>query len=1764
MAKDLREEFYPYFQTFLSILIKLLNTSEEPDQVEWTLICLAQLFKILKPFLKKDITVVFNAIIPLLDDTNPEHISNFAAECFSFVTRDIKDKEKFLDLILHAVKVHRNGITGCGKLLVEIIRGVKGQFHNCAKQFLDVWLDALGKPERHDNDLLYEILVEFLNNLLQTISPANMQQYWDVCFSVLEKFISQTEVVFETAIHKLLLLIGQTLEARDGKFLTTPTQLVTAMMKVIDTPQISEKCLYCTSQIVAVLLMSKNLIITQLDASRISKKVLSVPSAKIFEAFVWNCVNYSQFEILVLPEFLRYFDGKQCSSNALELLAKILITKSPLSRDGINLPNRKQYHIRLRSAQSLKKIESIILEAVSKEGELIQEQKDLLLAIIIYPHIIGTDSSAVQTKLTTFIEYCLESLSPPAEDENSDAESTCNFNRKIIYFLSLLIEAQIQLADEEAASTVNKVSLKKITKKLLPFCAVKDYSYIQALRLLDLVITFESSKGTSTKNSQFNIELFTMIHGKLSNNLSSQYHEVRLLTAHLFDQFSVELKLNGTEYSIYNLFYKVECVEPTVHTYREQLMYLQKLEATPKLLNFLETTYGPSKDDPLKFLLGCLYVNFSLLWKPVMELIQTYATEMSVAAFWPIYKSKMDETTALLRNTNASNINQDISFTFDSFLNEEYANYWENKERSADLVNFRILLWRMIPTFGTLSEVKNREVVAIFLDFIGEEYNKSFEQGSFTWDIVRNKTTETSDNSANVPEDENEKNADDEDMIDDDDAQKVIDEKIVPKGAQRTLIAMLQIFTNQANPKQLHREPELYTLYMQLLTHKNSAVQKSALDCIFAYKHKYLTPYKEYLYNLVDDKKFKEAITNFKIDKESNILQEEHRENLMPVLINILFSKMFVRMGGQKATNQMRKSLVMRFLGGCHENEILLFLNKSFWLYEAYFKANSEEMCNEIIAETDSAKVISPRKLQSSLDLVDVIQAEFSGLLSAEFHRYILNTLLAIGSIVYGVLRNNEQSIQKISTKMNGTFKSLRSTCIQNLQRFFNHFENYPWLNSEVNAVFMVFVTPLAEKLPTEGLMSVTALLKLFSTFAKVPRLFILLTRYTHPRNVKPIDHEDTTPIKLMMDILTEPRARPLVCQTIMEAIQNLLKLIDDDDSLEKISPLHIDHCQPIDRKSLEMIKTAEPLNFGSQILLPYLPKILGKFKMNLAKRRGLTKRDLQILSKITELITDAETSNTLLTLLIPILVRKSHTSAGEEALMQMVETIINLFQKIDNPERHIRNIAPMFAQITAVGPRKRLCDLLKLISQRTEDIQEKEELKVMAELISDLNAWDRRWVEQPDYEKRLNAYKKISDLSEANRIDINLGLLVIYHSFYFIKHDKDMALRDSAAHHLKSIVPGLIRRYQQENPKELDFLVGNVILNLVRRTVRDKNENVRTQGILLLGEMARECSDAHPVLSDLYPLTCKQDREIDFFENITHLQSLRHGRALLRFCTIAKTYEKAPSPRTLTHFILPLASTYLASEKYAAKHGLVTSAIETVGAVCRLLPWQQYEMILKYYLKNMRYNVEYQKQMVRIVMHILDSFHFDLSKASITKEEIEVSKAKYDENEKAATKQKVVDETMNKKEQENELEEEILFTAEENEDEVLDAKLEELNEHVEEKENKEDDNDDHKAAPVKKIRICVYDTPIVLSPSIAKKVVHTITTGLVPTLNHTITALSTFDSFHKLNKKKRRSEREEEEILRVPIALAMIKLLQKLPEGMLGIYFLFINITNT
>lgn len=786
----------------------------------------------------------------------------------------------------------------------------------------------------------------------------------------------------------------------------------------------------------------------------------------------------------------------------------------------------------------------------------------------------------------------------------------------------------------------------------------------------------------------------------------------------------------------------------------------------------------------------------------------------------------------------------------------------------------------------------------------------------------------------------------------------------------RSLTEHLKVFAKIKSPKSMFREPELYKLYFDLLSHKNSEVQKIALDCILTYKPKYLVPYQSNLYGLIDDKNFKNELIAFKIDKESNIVQNEHREELMPIVMRIVFSKMFAKIGlrtGGKSSGQFRRTLVLRFLSGCHENEMLTFIQMTFKFYTKHFQDDCEKMVENIANNVNLEEFIPLKRLQSTLNLINVVIEQFGGLMGNDLLKFVMKVTLVIAAFAKGAFDKASDIHSGYSTSL----RNIRSSCVKIIERFYQRFESYPWTAQEINSIFKCIVFPTIEKLPIECIHSPTPLLKLLILWGSIPQYFSLLIKHEENNN-------DKYPLVFIMRLLVNDKCHITVANAIMEMTEKLLSLKSNEEDVNISLP--VDNLVPLDNKIADNLQIKEKLNYGSYILLPHISYVLEKIKNKLKnKSRNINQRELFVLSRVSELVSDADISDTILELLLPIILKRCNQYTGEEIVLQYTLTIVHLLKNVKTPEKHLKQISPLFGEVAYPSARKILCDILKNVAERDNN------LCVASNLVIELNAWDAKWIDQPDYQRRLDAFKEIQKLiaDDSNGIGIELSVILIYNCLYILKIDKDISLKETASYCLKTLVPLIVNNYKSMQEK-LNYLLEEILFPVIRWGLKNKNNDYRNECISLLGVLSRECPDAHVVLRDLNKLTNKIDLEVDFFENIVHLQLHRHVRGLFKFVQIFKEESIAPNTRTLTQFILPLTSHYLCNDKYVSKNSMIDAALETFGVVCRLLPWHQYEGVLKYYLSKLRYKVEFQRQLVRLIVTILDAFHYDLKKGFI------------------------------------------------------------------------------------------------------------------------------------------------------------------------------------
>jgi hypothetical protein len=94
------------------------------------------------------------------------------------------------------------------------------------------------------------------------------------------------------------------------------------------------------------------------------------------------------------------------------------------------------------------------------------------------------------------------------------------------------------------------------------------------------------------------------------------------------------------------------------------------------------------------------------------------------------------------------------------------------------------------------------------------------------------------------------------------------------------------------------------------------------------------TCYKDHLLRLIDEKQFKSELLAFPLGEETTDIKPEHRGDLMPVLLRLLYGRMRAAKAGKKhggrGAIQGRRALIMHHMLALPEQEVRYFFNLVF------------------------------------------------------------------------------------------------------------------------------------------------------------------------------------------------------------------------------------------------------------------------------------------------------------------------------------------------------------------------------------------------------------------------------------------------------------------------------------------------------------------------------------------------------------------------------------------------------------------------------------------------------------------------------------------------------------------------------------------------------------------------------------------------------------------------------------------------------------------
>uniref|UniRef100_A0A182PRF2 Uncharacterized protein n=1 Tax=Anopheles epiroticus TaxID=199890 RepID=A0A182PRF2_9DIPT len=1772
LAKDMRKEFRPYFASLFEVIVQFLY-SDSADRVEWTLLCLAHLFKILRSFLRSDFSLTFNRLLPLLDEArSPPHAIDFASECLAYLARDLKDKGPFIRLMLKWQMKNESYTFACGRLLFELLHGVQEQFHATAKQTLLQLYSILQQLEDTEADHLQEILTQTVTDIVERIQPEGIPIFWetmrntiDDSLAALEKLreskdlksVEQGEEKIVKYLTRLLQLNGIVLEHQYGRLLgdalsTTVSQLI-RLLTSFSSPTIEFKETIVNH--IIVLLRSKHLPLTQLEASRLTMNVLLLDHRPLYDHFIEATVHCAMFEALIWPNFVKRLE-LELDDDRVSFLAGLLLKKTPLCGNGMELENWKPFPVNVVSGG---KLEGFMKKVLTVNSPQVMDSSDVYLsALIVLPHLRNfRHKTASNNAIVDFIKHTAEFL----QKGTATTSNQLNTTDRMIEMIAVAVETVVHMEEMEGKAYFD------LLECMLPLVTKHECLLLNSVHLL-LVHIDNQRKNVIT------FSRFERLHPVIHPLMTSYDSRARRLATAIMAFFTQLPELASTTGPLYGTLAQIESIEPQVQTYREQVILYQNLAYDSQLCQqAAEAARNEWTETVLRYMLSVFAINFKLLWEPAGTVVQTYA-ENSVKAdedtFWSVFEMMLamaeeQKPHEEIGRPYKVTANGDSDGDSDNEQNDEEVDNDQQQQQKRsnalfskvmeffpekpkiDYMNVRIQQLRMLHRCSTFCRAKGERIAERFFAF--------FEQDK------TNRNTELEE------EDAPELSAKMEREI------KRKSSKSAGSGTHQVLLSYLKICIELTRKSVRKHADRLYSTYEMLVSSRNEEIQKVALNGIFTLGGSHLTPYKDFISRLTSDKTLKQALLSVFVPSEEQEdetedggftsaggrtkVAEEHRPKVVQLVLKVLDGKIKQHLGNGGPGGH-HKATILTFIGRLRVEELDLLLDRWYEVYLRQMKGNPLETVRYITEVLEQGVELvpapTPFKVKTLLNFMAALQTEIAPLKTALFAAKLMHLKICYDALLMPLDHN--------------IYKKYKNQALLALVDIFDQYDaSYQWTDEELDAIMHVHVWPQLENLPNDSIHTPTPLLKLLLAWSQSDRFYVLLER----RPIETTAEADgksslMSPLDAMISLLRGSRTKGSVCQQIFTALAAMM------DSDERNKP-------DADREEAGRIQAVDSEQVGSRsrLLIPYVKDLLQYIRQAVKSKKTISSDLLLILTRLAEsgMIGSDQKDETriendrvsLLNLLFPILAKKMSEAgddfqrAGED-IRRLHIIIARLLNDINDPLQYLKQLALSLQNLKDRGSRKILLQIFDSLARRSPEMQ------LINALVQGLNAMDKRWVEQPDNTARTAAYRSIDQLLSETAVDGkrmtgNVAIVFLSQAFNVFKSEKDFSVRQNASEYVCKVI--LYLASVNEWPDELRYCIDRIVLHGIANGLkikRSSNER-RNESIQLLGELSRTVGKpgvtSHPqcrLFTELWHFTAQGDgAERDFFENITHLQTYMHRKAMKRLAVkLALMAEEAsngdnkekvgaggPSTSTIVNYLLPIVSHYICHDEYKKQTNLVEEAGNCIINLCRLLPWRGYHSVLQLYLRKLKYSWEYQKQLLRIVIGIMDAFHFDLS-AAVTMDAENDNEAKSDTNALMDKKLVLKDESV--AEEEDTTGEQIVEKSAE------DAAEQDQTAKEGQEPNEDDENDEALVEDV------IDDEPEQSDPAdalrVARDIVHDISKSIIPHLlssfNFATEAPVTVSSGGQIDKKARFAK-QRTEMLKLPIAIAIVKLFMKLPR---------------
>ncbi|KAJ6262575.1 U3 small nucleolar RNA-associated protein [Drechslerella dactyloides] len=1484
LARDLGVVFEKHFERCVKLITGVIMRTKNVEVVEWAFEALAYLLKYLSRLLVEDLRPLYTIVAPLLGKENQKYYTTrFMAEAMSFLIR--KSKGEGLASIVQFIArdlVHTSRtnpesnadqyVHGLRTMFVETCMGVDHNLHTRAEPVVNALLaESLDEELGQESALWEDVVTGTIVGLIHKTKRETAGTLLESIYRFAEDSAKSRNVP-GFAANLLFTALG----TRKGNRIESwarPAEILLTLLEVAASLA-NDDCYWCALQGFAIIFQQAELEVVLPKLRGIAASVSTYRDGIFFLSFSTLLAEsgLARFSDLWFQVLVTFISGESWAKHegeilmALPKLEKIYNDRAEIWKlNGIPTSALRHVENALSDASMLRKSDEDAMDT--------DDQYRSLLKLYAYLQILQSSNRRG--------EHC-RSLAKKMKITFSDLRSVPRQRRshRVLAIMGSLLSILAELDHES--------EFWDGIWESFPELAV-EHGFLVGIR-----------RGLENKRMhvppQDSTE-FEAIFSALEKNLESPSHELRGVSLDILFFICTSTNKSPEESDTIEMMQLIENTAISITTSRNVAMHVRKLG-----LSYQAGGCGKFGARLLpRLCFGLLTIKFAPLWDEVIATLAKIAEKneavvSSLAFSWLTLPQALDDETSPLPELELGS--RHVSEFECSNIESLRKLAVKTRDAFADPLDaIRATLDNMKDTVLTQSTARSQALKLLYeMPQVAEKRSRQLVPLFLEW--ARQRTNDGTDDDEELPE-----------------------TQMKWSGSDQT--AMLKIFARFHNPRVLYKADDVYDALLDMAASGDTKRQTVALECIFAWKSPAIRPYQENLMNLFSESNFRDEITNFiQVDKDESIIQEDHRSQLMPVLLRVLYGRSLSRKNAASGSRGMesRRISILASLANFTETDISMFADIAMDEYKGldFVNKNSTDRYVFDMGALDRLKV-SPRKQLGFVNMIEDMVKELGKSLSHVVEPIFDNLMICIVNASGHTLRQAESEFE---TENLQSYRTIRQVGFRCVDEFFARFPEMPWTRY-MPAFFTTLVEPRLAKFAAEHAQSRSGLLSVFVTWSSHANMSPFLVEYN-------IDV-----LRQVSECLGVPSVSNDVVLDVISLVQNLVARVEEDQTKTL-------------RKSL---------------LAPYVDSFLQRFGNILEKSlpKEILEKCVEVVSQLAAYAdTTAETKKILEISLF--LISQPTTRVKPKAKGDILRIIYNvlpgLLQQIgdDLIKKAFRITSSQFSFFRDRENRELLAKVLYVFVEWDESLEE------VARFCEDMNAYSMKALDEPDFNKRLAAFAEINE-DRYQVLTLKQWTPIVHNMLFFIRDQEELTTRTNASYCLRRFIERVGKASTSAEASDYAGTLSGILLPAVRNGLREASELIRMEYINVLGHVVKECDGSE--LADMKPLLADGDEEANFFYNILHIQQHRRGRAIRR---LAETVEKTPiSSSNLAQYLIPLIEHFIFDQDEGA-HNLATDAIKTLSVLAANIGWSHYRALFRRYLTQMKENEGQEKLAIRVI----------------------------------------------------------------------------------------------------------------------------------------------------------------------------------------------------